>query len=95
MGYDRNSDSSGFFGKKGMTVRVWNGNINGAISQLKKRMNSEGVTKDFKAHQQFENNTAKRRRRLAEAKARWKKKQAQIEGTEKPKKKRPVRAPRP
>lgn len=95
MGYDRDSGSNGFFGKKGMTVRVWNGNINGAISQLKKRMNSEGVTKEFRASQHFEDNTTKRRRKLAEAKSRWRKKQAQIEGLEKPKKKRPVRPARP
>lgn len=94
MSYDRDNGSSGFFGKKGMTIRVWNGNINGAISQLKKRMNSEGVTKEYKASRYFEDNTTKRRRRLAEAKVRWKKKQAQIEGIEKPKKKRPARPPR-
>jgi len=90
----RDNGQSGFFGKKGMTVRVWNGNVNGAISQLKKRMNTEGVTKEFRSHQFFETNTAKRRKRLAEAKSRWKKKQAQIEGIARPKKKRPPTAPK-
>lgn len=94
-GYNRDGQSQGFFGKKGMTVRVWNGNVNGAISQLKKRMNTEGVTKEYRSHQFFETNTAKRRKRLAEAKARWKKKQAQIEGIQRVKKKRPQPVKRP
>lgn len=79
---------AGFLGKKGMTIRVWNNNVNSAISQLKKRMNTEGITKEYRARQHFETNTLKRRRKLAEAKARWRKKQAQIMGLEKPKRRR-------
>ncbi len=95
MGFDNGRDDGrGFFGKKGMTIRVFNNNVNSALNQLKKRMNSEGVTREFKARQHFEPNTAKRRREMAEAKVRWKKKQALIEGIEKPKKKRPTRTPR-
>lgn len=79
---------AGFLGKKGMTIRVWNNNVNGAISQLKKRMNTEGITKEFRARQHFETTTMKRRRKLAEAKTRWRKKQAQLLGLEKPKRRR-------
>lgn len=92
MGFDNGRDDvHGFFGKKGMTVRVFNNNVNSAINQLKKRMNSEGVTREFRAKQHFEPNTARRRREMAEAKSRWRKKQAQILGLEKPRKKRPVK----
>lgn len=92
MGFDNGRDGvHGFFGKKGMTVRVFNNNVNSAINQLKKRMNSEGVTREFRAKQHFEPNTARRRREMAEAKSRWRKKQAQILGLEKPRKKRPAK----
>lgn len=67
-------------GKRGLTVRVNNGNINGAISQLKKRSNLEGINKELRKRKHFEPNTLKRRRALAEAQGRWRKKQAQIDG---------------
>ena len=64
--------------KKGMTVKVFNGNIEGAIAQLKRRMNSEGVNKELRKRKHFTSPSIVRRQKLAEAKLRWKKKYAQI-----------------
>lgn len=72
--------SYGFLGKRGLTVQVYNNNINKAMSQLKKRCNNEGISKELRKRKHFEPETLKRRRRLAEAQGRWRKKQAQILG---------------
>lgn len=69
-----------WFGKRGLTVAVYNNNLNKAMSQLKKRVATEGITKELRKRKHFEPNTAKRRRAMAEAKTRWRKKQSQIEG---------------
>jgi small subunit ribosomal protein S21 len=61
-------------GKKGTMVKVYNGNIEGAITQLKRKSNLEGINKELRRRRYFETNTAKRRRMLAEAQLRWKKK---------------------
>lgn len=80
-------DNDGFFGKRGLTVKVFNNNINGAIAQLKRKINAEGINKELRKRKHFETNTAKRRRKLAEAQVRWKKKQDQINEVAKPKRK--------
>lgn len=81
------NNGDGFMGKKGLTVKVWNNNVNAAISQLKKRSNLEGINKELRKRKHFEPNTLVRRRELAEAKSRWRKKQAQIAGIDTGKKK--------
>lgn len=78
--------------KKGMTVRVFNNNIEGAIAQLKRRMNSEGVNKELRKRKHFVPPSILRRQKLAEAKLRWKKKYAQIMEIELPKKKKSKKA---
>lgn len=80
-------DNDGFFGKRGLFVKVFNNNINGAIAQLKRKINAEGINKELRKRKHFETNTAKRRRKLAEAQVRWKKKQDQINEVVKPKRK--------
>lgn len=80
-------DNDGFFGKRGLTVKVFNNNINGAIAQLKRKINAEGINKELRKRKHFETNTSKRRRKLAEAQIRWKKKQDQINEVPKPKRK--------
>lgn len=77
--------------KKGMTVKVINGNIESAIAQLKRRMNSEGVNKELRRRKHYTSPSIVRRQKLAEAKLRWKKKYAQIMELETPKKKKPKR----
>ena len=73
--------------KKGMTVKVFNNNIESAIGQLKRRMNSEGVNKELRKRKHFTPPSVVRRQKLAEAKLRWKKKYAQIMELDVPKKK--------
>jgi len=73
--------------KKGTLVKVYNNNIASAMAQLKRKINTEGITKELRKRKHFEPNTLKRRRKLAEAQVRWKKKQDQINELDKPKKK--------
>jgi ribosomal protein S21 len=76
-----------FYGKHGIAVKVFNGNINGALVKLKRKVNAEGINKELRKRECFEPNTAKRRRKLAEAQVRWKKKYEQIMEVQKPKRK--------
>lgn len=78
--------------KKGMTVKVFNNNIEGAIAQLKRRMNSEGVNKELRERKHFVPPSIIKRQKLAEAKLRWKKKYAQIMELDLPKKKKSKKA---
>jgi len=80
---DTFGDRESWSNKKGLTVQVWNGNLNKALSQLKKRVATEGIAKELRKRKNFETNTAKRRRAMAEAKSRWRKKQSQFDGTDK------------
>ena len=66
-------------GKKGLTVRVVNGNMEGAISRLKRLMNQEGITRELRRRRYYEKPTTKRRREKAEAKIRWLRKKATLE----------------
>lgn len=87
----RDNNDDPFFGKRGVSVKVFNNNINSAIAQLKRKSNAEGINKELRKREAFETNTAKRRRKLAEAKMRWKKKQDQINEINRPKKKLPLK----
>lgn len=75
------------FGKKGISVKVFNNNIGAALVQLKRKVNAEGVNRELRKREAFETNTSKRRRKLAEAKIRWKKKLDLILNIQKPKRK--------
>ena len=66
-------------GKKGLTVRVMNGNIEGAISRLKRLLNQEGITRELRRRRYYEKPTTKRRREKAEAKIRWLRKKATLD----------------
>lgn len=65
--------------KKGMTVRVNHNDIGRAISELKRRMNSEGVNKELRRRRYYEKPTTQRRRAKAEARIRWARKKASLE----------------
>jgi len=81
-------DSDDFIlNKKGMTIKVYNNNIESAIVQLKRRMNSEGINKELRKRKHYTPPSILRRQKLAEAKLRWKKKYAQIMEIDPPKKK--------
>jgi small subunit ribosomal protein S21 len=64
------------FNKKGLFVRVMNGNLEGALSRLKRLMNQEGITKELRKRRFYEKPTTKRRRKKAEARIRWLRKKA-------------------
>mgnify|MGYP006284639065 CR=1 FL=1 len=89
--YDKNDDP--FHGKRGISVKVFNNNINGAITQLKRKSNAEGINRELRKRKHFEPATMKRRRKLAEAQLRWRKKQDQFNEVVKPKKKQNRPAP--
>jgi ribosomal protein S21 len=80
MSRDNQDNRESWSSKKGLTVQVWNGNVNKALSQLKKRVATEGIAKELRKRKNFETNTVKRRRAMAEAKSRDRKKRAQAEG---------------
>jgi small subunit ribosomal protein S21 len=67
------------FHKKGLTVRVINGNLEGALSRLKRLMNQEGVNKELRKRRFYEKPTTKRRREKAEARIRWLRKKATLD----------------
>ena len=81
------SDDNSTGGKKGIYVKVFNGNISGALTQLKRKVNAEGINRELRQREAFETNTAKRRRKLSEAKIRWNKKRDQLLELVKPKRK--------
>lgn len=66
-------------GKKGLYVRVLNNNLDGAMSKLKKLIQTEGVTKELRRRRYFEKPTTKRRREKAEAKIRWLRKKSTLD----------------
>jgi len=62
-----------FEGKKGLTVEVRNGNIEGAIRLLSRRIKQEGIMRELRARSYYEKPSEKKRRKHAEAVSRWKK----------------------
>jgi len=68
--------SSAYDGKKGMTVEVRGGNVDGAIRLLSRRLKQEGVMRELRARTFYEKPSTKKRRKHAEACARWKKQQS-------------------
>lgn len=66
-------------GKKGLYVRVMNGNLEGAMNKLKKLCQTEGITKELRRRRYYEKPTTKRRREKAEAKIRWLRKKSTLE----------------
>lgn len=68
-----------FEGKKGLTVEVRGGNIDGAIRLLSRRVKQEGIIRELRARSFYEKPSVKRRRKKAEAISRWKKLQSKEE----------------
>ncbi len=66
-------------GKKGLYVRVMNGNVEGAMNKLKKLCQTEGITKELRRRRYYEKPTTQRRREKAEAKSRWLRKKSTLE----------------
>ena len=68
-----------YINKKGLTVRVLNGNLEGAMTQLKRRINQEGVMKELRKRRFYEKPTTRRRRKKAEARIRRLRKKSTLE----------------
>lgn len=68
-----------FEGKKGLTVEVRNGNVEGAVRLLSRRIKQEGIMRELRARSFFEKPSEKRRRKHAEAISRWRKQQSKEE----------------
>ena len=61
-----------------ITVQVRQGNLEQAMRVLKKKVQREGIIKDFRAKSFFEKPSAKKRRKKKEGIANWKKKQKKL-----------------
>lgn len=66
-------------GKRGLTVRVVNGQLESALSRLKRLLNQEGITRELRRRRYYEKPTTRRRREKAEARIRWLRKKALLE----------------
>jgi small subunit ribosomal protein S21 len=66
-------------GKRGLTVKVVNGNLESALSRLKRLLNQEGITRELRRRRYYEKPTTQRRREKAEARIRWLRKKALLE----------------
>lgn len=64
--------------KSGLSIVVYNNDINRALRKLKKKMQTERVFQDLQKHEFYEKPSIKRKRERAQARKRWLKKQAEI-----------------
>jgi small subunit ribosomal protein S21 len=62
----------------GITVQVRNGNLEQAMRVLKKKVQREGIIKEFRAKSVFEKPSARKRRKKKEGIAAYKKKQKKL-----------------
>jgi len=70
-------------GLMGSTVFVRNDNVEQAIRKFKKKIQANGLLLDLRAREFYEKPTAVRKRKKAQAKARWRK---QLQSQQLPKK---------
>jgi ribosomal protein S21 len=70
-------------------------NSRGAITQLKRRCNNEGLNKELRKRKHYDPPSVIRRRKMAEAVMRWRKKEAIINELDQPKRKRKKKMLRP
>ena len=69
-------------GKQGLTVKVYDNNIEKAIKIFKKKVMTDGILRDYRTRQSFERPGEVRRRKKAEAQRRWHKYLIQRKETE-------------
>ena len=55
----------------GIEIVVFDNNIDKALRQLKKKMATEGLYREFKKRRYYEKPSEKRKRKKAEARKRW------------------------
>ena len=61
-----------------ITIQVRNGNVEQALRVLKKKLQKDGLLKEFKTKQYFEKPSEKKRRKKKEGIANFKKKQKKL-----------------
>lgn len=64
---------SSFEGKRGLCVEVRGSNVEGAIRLLTRRVKQEGLMREIRQRSFYEKPSVVRRRKKAEAQARWRK----------------------
>ena len=64
---------------KGMAVTVRGDNINGALRQLKKKLQEDGVIKELRDRKHYVKPSEKKRKDKAAAKRRWQKRLKEID----------------
>ena len=63
---------------RGIEVRVKNNDVNKALRKLKKLMQSEGIFQELRQRESYEKPSLARKRKKAQAKKRWQKKQEEL-----------------
>jgi len=63
---------------RGIEVRVKNNDVNKALRKLKKLMQSEGIFQELRQREYYEKPSLARKRKKAQAKKRWQKKQEEL-----------------
>jgi len=67
--------------KSGLSIVVYNNDINRALRKLKKKIQAERVFQELQKHEFYEKPSIKRKQERARARKRWLKKQAEIRAT--------------
>ena len=75
---NRKNDNSQSFGN-GLTVEVRNGDFNKALRIFKKKVMEAGIIQEVRDRQEYTNPSEKRAKAKAAGRARWMKKQRQME----------------
>lgn len=63
---------------RGLEVRVKNNDVNKALRKLKKLMQMEGIFQELRDREYYEKPSLARKRKKAQAKKRWQKKQEEM-----------------
>ncbi len=74
-----NHRNGSFENKRGLAVEVRNGNVEGAIRLLGRKVKQEGLIREVRRRQYYEKPSIIRCRKEAEAKIRWRKTKARLE----------------
>jgi small subunit ribosomal protein S21 len=66
--------------KRGLTVEVRNGDVNFALRKFKKKVQEDGILQELRQREFFEKPSISRAKAKKAGRARWLKKQAQMNG---------------
>lgn len=74
-----NHPTGNFEGKRGLSVEVRNNNVESAIRLLGRKVKQEGLIREVRKRQYYEQPSTAKRRRRAEAQVRWRKTLARLD----------------